>query len=130
MGIEDMPQMQIREAKRDGGNEIESNELSQGFNGKFVVSPADKDKHYIFAESGTTTTHALVGMHRSDVAKRVYHYAGVFWGAQGGTLQIKDGKIKFYGESYEFGKYDETIVRPIAQTWMEQHLPDHELVFE
>lgn len=54
--------------------------------------------------------------------------------SRGGNLSIWKNIIKFsqdpFPENRRIIAYEEQIVRPIAERWKQQNLPNHELVFE
>ena len=128
MGIEEIPEMQVREDNFSGARIVEPSAL-QGFQGKFVVIEGLNGKTYIFAQR-YLGAHEEIAFYFKAVAHGDYKCKEGFSPIGGGRFKINEQEISFYDKSTYFGKYDEQVVRPIAERWKQQNLPNHELVFE
>jgi len=110
-----MPEMQVREDPFGGEKIIERSAL-QDFDGKFVVMKGTNGRNYVFAqiyEGG----HEEIAFHFRAIAHGEYQCEEAFSPMNGGRLSVNKQKILFHGKSVDLGKYDEQIVRPIAEKW-------------
>ncbi|MFH1607622.1 MAG: hypothetical protein ABIA78_00650 [archaeon] len=48
----------------------------------------------------------------------------------GGELEITEDKIRFYGKSSTFGKYEPSSISQIVERFVDRNLPDHEIIYE
>lgn len=127
MGIEDIPEMEVIDDVKKV--RIKPSKLADT-GGKFVTMRGANNQNYVFAAS------FFLGQHRdlaSEFERRAhdeYNCDEKFSPTGGGYLSIDGRKATFHGISASFGKYDERVVRSIAEKWKKQNLPKHKLVFK
>ncbi len=127
MGIEDIPEMQVIDGLRKKGV-MELSE-SPGSSGKFISLVGLNGKNYIYAEN-YTIPHETLAFKFEARAQDKYQCTEGLSPTGGGHFRIDEERMVFFDKSTDFGKYDEQVVRPIAERWRKQNLPNHELVFE
>ena len=128
MGIENIPEMQVMKKNPYEGEIDFVSQEPISYSSRFTIIEGPEGRKYVFSVDKAISHTTLVNMF-ATLSFRKHEVRG-FDGLSGGFLSIDGETIKFHGESEKFGKYDEQIVRPIAERWRQQNLPNHELVFE
>ena len=113
MGIENIPEMQVRESEFDGSRKVNPQTL-QGFEGKFLVVKGTNDKNYILAQRDSS--HQMIFTTFMQTAFGEYHCSvnEKFSPLGGGCITIDSKKVLLDEKSTDYGKYDQQIVLPIS----------------
>ena len=109
MGLEDIPEV-----------DIDSSAIEHG-SCKFIVIAGPEDKRYLYARAYLTFHNGVFNVFKEDVSIKgvepsLFHCIG------GGkmTIQQDEKKIRAYGTSINFGKFDVNVVRILLESYVKR----------
>jgi hypothetical protein len=141
MAIEDIPEMQVgSEIDRDKPFNLDETPILYG--GNFIVIGFSEEalakggeqlssRRFVYSFQGADSHPFIFDIFDREIGRdHGLRYGGLDIVDGGGHLKIDDKKIVFSGNSTSYGKYNEVTLRPIAERWAKQNLPNHEIVFQ